>query len=231
MLVSSSPKTNFHQLGGPGSGNFDHAGREGEVGGSAASKLQGDPLYIPEPPKLKKAPPIADVGEGATWPVKSVLVEQFYYKGLEEDADEKAIAKYMKQLPKGKYEPVLVDPYYSTHDPLDGSHRVIAAHRLGLKTILAHVRPLQTSGPKINFHQLGGVGSGNFGHAGRPGEIGGSSAGGGSAMERLDGLPKAKNSFLKDAIQPPFVVDENTLQGVSVPSPIGAPVEEVQVDS
>ena len=81
------------------------------------------------------------VGESDDWPVVDIPVEHFYYKGLEDGIDEKAVQKYMKQLQSGQYEPVSVSHRYSTRDVLDGSHRIVAAHRLGMKTIKAHVEP------------------------------------------------------------------------------------------
>ena len=81
------------------------------------------------------------IGTSKTWPIKEIPVKQFYHKNLEKDADEKAIEKYMIQLKKGKYEPVSVSYKYSLNDVLDGSHRIIAAHRLGLKNIKAYVEP------------------------------------------------------------------------------------------
>jgi hypothetical protein len=89
--------------------------------------------------KLGKGP-IA-MGEHVNWPVQDVAVHQFYSKDLEEGHDKKAVAKYMKQLATGKYEPIRVSSRYSNSDPLDGSHRTIAAHRLGMKTIKAYVEP------------------------------------------------------------------------------------------
>ena len=70
-----------------------------------------------------------------------VRVAQFYHTGLEDGHDEKCVQKYMKQLKRGKYEPITVSSRYSDSDPLDGSHRTIAAHRLGMEYILAYVEP------------------------------------------------------------------------------------------
>lgn len=81
------------------------------------------------------------------WPIVYVKVDQFYSPQLEEGADERAIKKYMQQIKNSKpdqlplYEPIKVSYSYSKEDPLDGSHRVIAAHRLGKKYILAFFDP------------------------------------------------------------------------------------------
>ena len=92
--------------------------------------------------KLGKGP--IRVGESETWPEMDVLVSQYYYQTLEVGADEAAVEKYMRQLNRGRYAPISVSSRYSDTDCLDGSHRVIAAHRLGLKTIRAHVEPGST---------------------------------------------------------------------------------------
>jgi hypothetical protein len=55
----------------------------------------------------------------------------------------------------------------------DGHNRVVNAVRDGKTEIAAHVTYL-----KSKIKALGGPGSGNFGHAGRPGEVGGSSPSG-----------------------------------------------------
>lgn len=94
---------------------------------------------IKTPGKLGKGP-IA-IGESEQWPVHAVRTAQYYSEGLEDGADEKAIAKYKKLLLAGKCPPIAVSDRYSPNDPLDGSHRVIAAHRAGLDTLPAHVEP------------------------------------------------------------------------------------------
>lgn len=58
-------------------------------------------------------------------------------------------------------------------------------------------RVLRSSGPSAERF-LGGPGSGNFGHAGRPGQVGGSSSGGSSAIGTLE--PTASNDDARKAI-------------------------------
>jgi hypothetical protein len=95
---------------------------------------------------LKEAIGVKDQWIGK-WPIVYVKVDQFYSPELEEGADEASIKKYIQQIKNSKsnqlplYEPIKVSYGYSKEDPLDGSHRVIAAHRLGKEYILAFFDP------------------------------------------------------------------------------------------
>lgn len=88
------------------------------------------------------------ISEHLSWPIREVNVSQFYSPELEEGADEKAIVKYMRQIAKGKYEPISISWRFSDDEPLDGSHRIIAAKRLGLSSIKAYVDPSKRRGKR-----------------------------------------------------------------------------------
>lgn len=66
---------------------------------------------------------------------RQVEVKQFYTQGFEDGMDKLSVQKYEHQLKKGKYEPIIV----CGNSVIDGSHRLIAAHRIKLKLIKAYV--------------------------------------------------------------------------------------------
>ena len=90
------------------------------------------------------------------WPVKNINIQDYYKDYLEKDISpnsvaDKTIKWHMRQIKKGKYDPIVIGKYLAEKPRplenvpkvrvLDGTHRLIAAHRLGLKTIKAYVQP------------------------------------------------------------------------------------------
>lgn len=216
-------------LGGPGSGNFGHEGRPGEVGGSGGdsggdSKGKGGAAAVAEPEEdyrgMHRAPsrgggaPLNDLtGAGTIYPddIYSSKAAQYYGTGdSKRDRETIAIIKRMKDRPDvsvpvyravPKDAPDEINPgdwvtinknYAIDHGegPLQGDYKVVA--------IAAKASDLFTNGDSIHewgwdpekklsyrysfaTFLLGGAGSGNFGHGGRPGEVGGSGEGGGAS--------------------------------------------------
>ncbi len=69
-------------------------------------------------------------------PVRTVEVTPLYHPDMLIKADKKAICKYKKLLKKNSYIPIFLNK--QDNFVVDGTHRVIAAFQLGLKTIKAH---------------------------------------------------------------------------------------------
>ena len=158
--------------GGPGSGNFGHEGRPGEQGGSGSG--------------------------GSIGVVKTISPSEL---DLVEPYSRDVVEKYKTDILAGKnITPVFVSPPVEGSDKLnivDGTHRATAYKELGKSVPIMYVdrinalTTLANMSPEDYFIKnrreiRGGPGSGNFGHAGIPGQIGGSSKGsGGSELKQL----------------------------------------------
>lgn len=68
-------------------------------------------------------------------PVSRIEVDKYYHTDLEEECDEEAVKQYMKQIKTNNYEPIWV----RGNTIVDGCHRIIAAHRLGIFKLRAHI--------------------------------------------------------------------------------------------
>lgn len=160
-------------LGGPGSGNFGHAGRPGEVGGSGSltsvrvSELPNHRVHIdsdqgfitllrtddPDPAYGGQQVFVGDIE------VKEDLRRQGYGRALYEKALDYALSKGARGLVSSG----VLSP------DAERMWAKFAAEGRVTQSIDGH--KMLVPAPKA----LGGPGSGNFGHAGRPGEVGGSS--------------------------------------------------------
>lgn len=165
--------------GGQGSGNFNHAGREGKIGGSESKENLKVPevdisLSNREIEIFKKKYPNAkiqeiDIGpESETGKRLSNLANSRLWReeGFSDGDRINAILK-LEKIP-----PIIVEKNGKKFLIGDGLHRAVAYYIAKKYKINAYVKPdkdIQLSNIK------GGVGSGNFGHAGREGLVGGSS--------------------------------------------------------
>jgi len=178
-------EVNFHIIpvyGGQGSGNFGHAGIPGQVGGSGGGG--GDPGYSD---KRYVQVTVKDAVSGKTYKVflKDVAEKGKFLTGIEVDKTGQEVPPKGK-TPEGK--------------ALDGNRLHFidkeaitkqAEYRMNLK--YGELDPKPTTQKEINFHIIpvyGGQGSGNFGHSGIPGQVGGSGAGG--SADKVD-LSKDRN--------------------------------------
>ncbi len=66
-------------------------------------------------------------------PTRRIEVDKYYCADLEEDCDEEAVEQYMKQIKTNNYKPIWIQG----SDIIDGCHRIIAAHRLGVSILRA----------------------------------------------------------------------------------------------
>ena len=70
-----------------------------------------------------------------SFPVVEVNVNDWYKDTYLEGCDLQAVETYKQQLSQGRYEPIVVGDECGA---IDGCHRLIAAHQLGLLKINAH---------------------------------------------------------------------------------------------
>jgi hypothetical protein len=171
--------------GGPGSGNFGHVGRPGEVGGSANS---ADGAFPRAGKEVDGRTVLATVpNEGS---IESSLTDYEVLSGIREiqmssmdpeyqvrpysKSESDRLDRLQARIESSKEIAPLIIVIDKEKHPyiLEGGHRFDALRRMGAKSFPALVVLDQES-----LKTLGGPGSGNFGHAGRPGEVGGSSAG------------------------------------------------------
>lgn len=226
-------------LGGAGSGNYGHAGRPGEVGGSSDSSWTN--------PSPKTASQIFGRTPGA--PLKTYKA---YHVTTKVNADsilkngfdinqvnprwqndfaislsrgEKAATEYFSKRDPQTGKPVGMDtskyvllevslkgrlfkggkfetgPVSYAANPRDWTHQFVSMGYDGQdldRTIYVHnpkaITSIRVVEPKSR--SLGGAGSGNYGHSGRPGEIGGS----GPSAGLLDAIKKADGGFTYNAV-------------------------------
>ena len=208
-------------LGGPGSGNFGHSGRKGEVGGSAPDDEDG----------------VGDSNAAMKDRVAHDVAKELFSK-ITRDENVSMIDKIEKNDRSGGYEFMVRDfgewehtperrneedddhkvPTQATADRLDrivgqmqddNSGLIVDWQNQEKNWISFHVsvaggkqdwRNKKTQDHRRQLRQLGGPGSGNFGHSGRPGEVGGSSSDGGAAAGS-DGAWKSKGGWKDTGIE------------------------------
>lgn len=187
--------------GGPGSGHHGHAGRPGKVGGSApAGQSSVEDIRIPnvrgggwwqDNPQqkgfsgaaewLKQNPntPTAGYNEAKVDPKDIVKLPGARGEQDFINWDKVArLAESMKVIGM-EYKPLIIIEQDRTAYIWEGNHRVRAAIEAGLETITVEIRYFGGSEEKEGIWEprlveRGGLGSGHFGHAGRPGKVGGS---------------------------------------------------------
>lgn len=210
-------------LGGPGSGNFGHAGRPGEVGGSAPS---GDYQPKREPEYYGKA--VGGVSQQAhqfitDWqdsptavPTAGVIEELrkyrpkesvYLYRGTGKSGAALRSWTYSREVAEGFVEPgerVIGRRWYPNEILLDFT-RLPKEYRDDLDE---HGKgsALQEVIVRYRNRALGGPGSGNFGHAGRPGEVGGSAGSGGfkSTAQGVNTKTESASAALRAKTGQPF---------------------------
>lgn len=224
-------------LGGPGSGNFGHSGRPGEVGGSSDAGQSGpDGVWVGSGKNARLVsrsgetevmgnPDVSSFMKGHEWATEAV---QAFAKehGAAALVDAARWYNNKQRGPGSYYGDKLIDAMNAARKGIMAEKRKskgVAIKQMKVKVVAAlkergfaigdtvYDRETGTKG-KIEFDKdgspiiisdlgnrhafgkrwqkptnLGGPGSGNFGHAGRPGEIGGSSSDGGSDSGTDDG--------------------------------------------
>ena len=199
----------FRAAGGPGSGNFGHAGRPGEVGGSAPQIFKSDvgsleitrrgDHYVVQEAHVQ--PEHQGKGEGVKLYKQALAFAEKQGLDLHSShavsisADRVWQSLKRQGVPVTRAEDVELDEslqkYYAVKDLQIGSQ--ILKVRSG--------EPIW----RTSLKTLGGPGSGNFGHAGRPGEIGGSAP---SIEGRLKQF-ETDNPFYGDSPLPAAKKDES----------------------
>jgi hypothetical protein len=194
-----SPDTvSFHILepkpvmrGGPGSGHHGHKGRPGEVGGSLPSdggwwqdnpQARGHEHWTPGENQMTAGYKEARVDPREIAKLPGARGEQ---KNIDQERV-KELAKSIKE--EGlKWAPLIMVEMDGTAHIWEGNHRIRAAIEAGLESIIVEVRYFGGSEErpgiwKPELVERGGPGSGHHGHAGRPGEVGGSLPSGATAV-------------------------------------------------
>lgn len=171
--------------GGPGSGNFGHAGRPGKEGGSAAATVFGMPAASTDPAPGKNfyyhATPatnlesIAVLGleeqDGEYVSAVPSLDAAHTWVGLVE-GDKGATA--LLRIKRSDVINPQFDASYDANDP--GAEMAFKFVDPFSIEVFANGSWQSITDDEGNFVTLGGKGSGNYGHAGRPGVEGGSTA-------------------------------------------------------
>jgi hypothetical protein len=195
--------------GGPGSGHHGHAGRPGEVGGSAPAgsgsgatleeiserfPLAGERVDgrivrpgVPNRSSIESSMNDWDILKG----IREVRMDQFqdydpddspsFYSRSEKERTE-SLAQQIKSSKEISPLIVVVDNEEFPYI-LEGAHRWDALWMLGASSLPALVVIDRDLLPRPDVER-GGPGSGHFDHAGRPGEVGGSAPEGSAAGER-----------------------------------------------
>lgn len=208
------------ERGGPGSGNFGHAGRPGEVGGSQAEN--GGNFYSRYPKvgneiaglrvtdeiantssisaSLYKWEILDDVREIKFTDFKDLDKPSFYSQTERKQTEELAAA--IKE--NGYIDPLIVVIDDKGPWVLEGGHRFDALQIAGYKSFPALLVVDREKLPDTSSVERGGEGSGNFDHAGRPGEVGGSATDGGTKIGQRFSTRKYPAAYLRalpDAIK------------------------------
>lgn len=188
------------RLGGPGSGNFGHSGRPGEVGGSGEGS--GGPVISGQGLRKQYAAKLADVaqkvyddwdesnidefaGGGICHLIAEDIASELNTNGIEATTVSSEIGEQhvwvVAKLEDGVYNIDIPPGVYERGGGYTWSK--IEGVRFSQEDIIIE----RIDGDPESFsnytelRSAGGKGSGNFGHAGRPGEVGGSSSDGGGA--------------------------------------------------
>lgn len=185
--------TSSIERGGPGSGNFGHAGRPGKVGGSAPSRESG--INLPLARKIvdgrtvtENIPNVGSISATFTnWDeLQGIREVKFSDLGAGTDKPKFATARQRKaaeSLAKLIKDNGWIDPLIIVYDResaelgpyiLEGATRFDALQLLDAVSFPALV--VIDRDPQAGSVERGGPGSGHYGHAGRPGKIGGSSS-------------------------------------------------------
>jgi len=182
FISKDGTETLIRTAGGPGSGNFGHGGRPGQIGGSSSDegvvhKITGPGIgagmasYDPARPVTVHHTDKRDQNFEITGPTTGkVLVHKDDRGFVVTDARGKHPDEGGRRFTR-------VHHAYATKDE---------ALAVAIKLAKTRVNDLENAHEwpdDDDLETLGGPGSGNFGHAGRPGEVGGSSSEDGSSWK------------------------------------------------
>ena len=223
--------------GGKGSGNFGHSGRPGKVGGSSPGKggkgkTRGRvieeiavryPIWRNRPNTLNvrddgNIPNVSSVSASLdNWDelpgIREVHMNEF--EGVTGRSYSVKGNKAIKNLAdairsSGEITPLIVVIDIEGSYILEGSTRIDALKRLGVNEFPALVIIEKSLRKKIIVTK-GGKGSGNFGHSGRPGKVGGSAPGkGGNGSWKTS---EAEEQALRFGMRPNYERDYNESWG------------------
>jgi hypothetical protein len=190
--------------GGEGSGNFGHAGREGEVGGSSSDGGGGGNAK----PEIGQG----GAGEQPQTVARTILRQMGGNKliamtGARNFVSDENSLRFRFPRAKDGINAIAIelkpdDTYKMTFNAIRaGGMKEVAVvdgvYNDQLRDVFTEHTGLETS---LGTMGKGGAGSGNFGHAGRAGEVGGSSSdGGGASWESRVQAEEARGATRSDA--------------------------------
>ena len=226
----------FRNDGGPGSGNHNHQGVPGQVGGSAPREHLPDFKQVKDRllrgssdgrtamsqlkqltdeefsevrkldiPTTGQEDVTIDIGDlYSTQPTNSISRLETVYDHFKDDPDalyDNIVRpdEFMQSKPNA---PVRVVRYKGKNVIVDGNHRICILKALGQKTVKVKFVDLD----KRKDNADGGPGSGNWGHEGVPGQVGGSAPADGSKSEKSS-KRSGKSITVHDAPNGAFFVD------------------------
>lgn len=184
--INSMEGLSAYENGGKGSGNFGHSGRPGEVGGSGGEKTQ-----------LQRAAEAEATAGKVGYFAGLQYVDEIYKEKSGKMKDD------LSRLKEVKDRDGYVDANDPAHNRLDEIKGQLArakelvgsdvqdAQRAKIEKLeklvddIENITGWKNSTDRTETLLNGGKGSGNWGHAGRPGEIGGSASGGSSGNIRV----------------------------------------------
>jgi hypothetical protein len=178
------------QHGGAGSGNFGHAGRPGKVGGSAPSgEIWSDPYTESDARGNKKKTQLLDEYNKA--------VRQLRERGMLENVKRAIpVGSFGYKENPGDIDAVfVVDEITDEQDEWNWSHISELPH-VNIFFVEEGGEIPYVEETKFRYNLNGGVGSGHFGHRGRPGKVGGSQSTIGPLLDYLksmDNITKGKS--------------------------------------
>jgi len=175
--------TGLRSAGGKGSGNFGHAGRPGEIGGSS----EGESDHRIDDKGLTHVGKFVEIYHGTNADrAKVIQKEGFRLRAVEHqtmEGDPEGNRDYhwfaKRKDHAQRYSEMHDDPVVMTLRIPEKVFNDLVTHRnSGPDSVwIPGALPAKYIYAVETHRALGGPGSGNFGHVGRPGEVGGSSAG------------------------------------------------------
>lgn len=189
-------------LGGKGSGNFGHEGRPGARGGStSAGESAADSLKekygslvpaseffdrVDENARPEVLGAMDAAREQGIQPAERTLPMDALV-AIQDDIQIEGVRSYVRT----EGDRIDVAKFGNKFYVIDGYHRTAAEKLRGRRIIKARVYDLDKE-----LKNLGGRGSGNFSHGGRPGERGGSTSSGGTEKVRNERSLRALKHFI-----------------------------------
>jgi hypothetical protein len=213
VVIDLPDASQVGKFGGPGSGDYGHTGRPGEVGGSAsgggsASKSAGIT-------RAKRGDLVVVVRKSRDFVIGQGSQERTdIHVGIATSVSREGLVKTYRGGLIDSATPVGHDQVYVVSAKEIDVERAYAAAREhaypghpdqampfdSLEEVKALLRPFRSVQASEQALEFGGPGSGDYGHSGRPGEVGGSAGGGGAQTENDRQRIASGLAFLRERV-------------------------------